>query len=123
MIIGYVEDNCAILSLTLRTQFGDIVEDFMIDTGFEGFLTLRPERIAALGIPFVQDSGIKLADESKNRTTVHRGAILWHNEESRVDIIALNSRPLAGAELLRGCQVCIDFEEGGLVTVGQSPLS
>ena len=123
MIIGYVKYNRAMLPVTVQTVLGNLVAHFVIDTGFEGFLTLRPEQIAALGLPYVGETNLTLADESGTRSNVHQAVILWHGEEIEANIIALDSRPLLGSQLLRGCQVCIDFEEGRLVTVEQNATS
>ena len=121
-MIGYVKYNRAMLPVTVQTVFGDIVGHFVIDTGFEGFLTLRPKQIAALGLPYVGETNLTLADESGARANVYKAVVLWHGEEIEANVIALDSRPLLGSQLLRGCQVCIDFEEGGLVTVEQNSL-
>jgi clan AA aspartic protease len=123
MMSGYVEDNRAILPVEMQTVLGSITGHFFIDTGFEGFLTLRPHQIAALGFTYFDETEIKLAEGTPVKTGVYNGVINWHGEGVNTFIIALDSMPLLGSEFLRGCHVCIDFEEGGLVTVEQNPLS
>ena len=56
----------SILPITLRLPGrGDLVIDFVVDTGFTGFLTLPPPAIAALGLSFLENIPANLADDSE----------------------------------------------------------
>lgn len=53
MMTGSVVDLHAVLPVTLRLPGrGDLAIDFVIDTGFTGFLTLPVAAIETLGLPF-----------------------------------------------------------------------
>ena len=57
----------AVISLSLRGPSGQTREiDAVIDTGFNGFLTLPPALVAELGLPFLSHGGATLADGSSD---------------------------------------------------------
>ena len=49
----------------------------VVDTGFEGFLTLPPTVVADLGLPYVAPIDANLADNSRIVTNVHQGVVVW----------------------------------------------
>jgi clan AA aspartic protease len=55
----------------------DMAIEFVIDTGFEGALTLPPAAIATLGLPLLTDIHAKLADKSRRKVNAHLATILW----------------------------------------------
>lgn len=91
--------------------------EFVIDTGFEGFLTLPPAAVAAMGLPYVRTLVANLADGSGTRADVHEATILWHGEVRTVDVLAIGRRPLLGTSLLDGSETSIQFTDGGLVSI------
>jgi hypothetical protein len=50
---------------------------------------------------------------------VHEALILWNDAERRVHVLATGNRPLIGTALLDGCELVVQFTEGGLVTVDE----
>jgi predicted aspartyl protease len=48
----------------------DVVIEFVIDTGFEGALTLPPDAVAALGLPYLIDIDANLADDTRTKVAV-----------------------------------------------------
>ena len=95
----------------------DMRIEFVIDTGFEGFLTLPPAAVAALGLPFVRSLIANLADGSAIRTDVHEATVRWHGGIRTVDVLSLGTRPLLGTLLLDGSEAWIQFVDGGHLTV------
>jgi len=91
--------------------------EFVIDTGFEGALTMPPEAVAALGLPFYQEMIANLADNSNIRVDVFRASILWNEEMQSVAVLATGNRPLLGTSLLVGYEVNIPFADGRTVTI------
>ncbi len=67
MIEGVVNARLeAVLSLSLLGPAGQEREvDVVVDTGFNGYLTLPPELVADLGLPVVGDAEAVLADGSE----------------------------------------------------------
>jgi clan AA aspartic protease len=95
----------------------EIEIECVIDTGFEGFLTLPPTVIAELQLPYVAPINANLADNSSIVTNVHQGTILWHGVQRVIPVLAMGRRPLIGTALLEDYHLGIDFCEGGTVLV------
>ena len=95
----------------------EIEIECVIDTGFEGFLTLPPTVVAELQLPYVAPINANLADNSRIVTNVHQGTILWNGVERVIPVLAMGRRPLIGTALLEDYHLSIDFCEGGTVLV------
>lgn len=119
-MIGRVEDLQAVLPVAFRRGVGqpDIAIDFVVDTGFTGFLTLPPAAVAALRLPLLDTIPATLANDEIVMVAVHGATVVWDGIERLVEVIATGKRPLLGTGLLAGTEVVMQFHEGGLVTVG-----
>jgi clan AA aspartic protease len=89
----------------------------VVDTGFEGFLTLPPSIVAELGLPYLININANLADNSSVETNVYLATIIWNGAERNVAVLAMGRRPLIGTALLEDYHLSIDFCEGGTVLV------
>jgi clan AA aspartic protease len=87
----------------------------VVDTGFEGFLTLPPAAVTTLGLSYVTRINANLADNSNIATDVYLATILWNGTERDVSVLAMGRRPLLGTALLKDYHLGIDFREGGIV--------
>lgn len=90
---------------------------FVVDTGFEGALTLPPAAVTALGLPFFQEMNANLANDVSIRTDVHIATILKDGQEIEVLVLAMGRRPLLGTALLADKELIVQFVENGLVTI------
>lgn len=104
------------VALRLSNQ-PDLRIEFVIDTGFEGALTLPPAAIAALGLPYIGELRANLADDSSRKTDVYSATILWEGNEIEVAVLALGKRPLLGTALLGGHHFFADFVDGGEINI------
>lgn len=95
----------------------EIEIECVVDTGFEGFLTLPPSVVTELKLPYVAPIDANLADNSRIVTNVHQGKIFWNGVERVIPILAMGRRPLIGTALLVDLHLGIDFCEGGTVLV------
>jgi len=91
----------------------------VIDTGFEGFLTLPLSVIVDLGLPYLISINANLANNSSVETDVYLATILWNSVERNVAVLAMGRRPLIGTALLENYHLSIDFCEGGTVLVDE----
>jgi clan AA aspartic protease len=91
----------------------------VVDTGFEGALTLPPDVIAALKLPYVTRISANFADDSNVMTRLHLATIVWHRVEREVIVLAMGRRPLIGTALLEDYHLSIDFCEDGSVTIDE----
>ena len=118
MITGNVQNFHALVPVTFRLAGRpDVTIEFVVDTGFVGFLTLPPAAVTALGLPFLHDTAANLADDSVVQLAIHEATIVWQGVEQRVRVLATGKRPLLGMALLDGQELVVQCTDGGLVTV------
>ena len=118
MIQGIVVGLQARIGLILRLPENlDIEIECVVDTGFEGFLTLPSPEIAKLGLHYLGQINAKLADNSDVATNVYLATILWNGVEKDVAVLGMGHRPLIGTALLEDYHLSIDFCDGGTVLV------
>ena len=116
--------NGMVTGLQARMEILLILEDHsmmgiecVIDTGFEGFLTLPLDTVQNYGLAYLGPIDASLADNSSIVTHVYEGVILWNGMERSIPILAMGSFPLIGTALLKGSHLSIDFCDAGIVTV------
>ncbi len=120
MISGIVTDRHAIIALTFLLPNGSTFPiEFVVDTGFTDYLCLPPEAVSLLGLPFIYDLPVNLADNSEVLLAVHEAIILWNGEEREIRVLATGRRPLLGTALLDEYELVVQFTEGGLVTIDE----
>lgn len=118
MITGKVVSLQMRVGVVFRLPTQQSVEiEFVVDTGFEGALTLPVEAIAALGLPFFEETSAKLADNTNVRVNLHAATILWEERELLVAVLAMGQRPLLGTALLDGFNLNTDFADNGSVVL------
>jgi len=118
MIQGNVVGLQARIGVILRLPENlDIEIDCVVDTGFEGFLTLPSAVITKLGLHYLGQINAKLADNSNVATNVYLATILWNGVEKDVAVLGMGHRPLIGTALLEDYHLSIDFCDGGTVIV------
>ena len=91
--------------------------EFLVDTGFTGYLTLPPDRISQLDLPKLGESQVVLADGVQNRIEAYAGLVSWLGENRRVPIIELDSEPLLGMAFVWGNRLTVEGWEGGIVVI------
>jgi clan AA aspartic protease len=62
-----------------------------VDTGFAGALTLPPEMVMKLDLPFVIRMNANLADDSNVMTSVYKATVMWHGREDAIAVLAMSS--------------------------------
>ena len=91
--------------------------EFVVDTGFAGFLTLPLAAVIALNLPWLRDLSANLADDSDVFVSVYLATIVWEGTERNVEVLAMGKRPLLGTLLLDGFRLDAEFNEGGPVRI------
>ncbi len=118
MISGIIKNGRATVNIIfILANQPDLAIEFVVDTGFAGFLSLPLEAVTLLGFPFVYDVYANLADNSSRILPVHETTIIWNGVERKVNVVATGRLPLLGRALLREHELVIQFTEGGLVTI------
>jgi clan AA aspartic protease len=120
VISGIVTDRHAIIALTFLLPSGSTFPiEFVVDTGFTDYLCLPPEAVTLLGLPFMYDLPVNLANNSEVLLGVHEAVVFWNGAEREIRVLATGRRPLLGTALLDEHELVIQFTEGGLVTIDE----
>ena len=93
----------------------------VVDTGYNGFLTLSPAVVAELDLPLSHVREVILADDTVAELDVHRATVLWDGEPTDIPADIAGSTPLIGMLLLEGYRLIIDVEVGGRVAIQAMP--
>jgi clan AA aspartic protease len=93
----------------------------VIDTGFNGFLSLPSTIITTLNLPWSGSDFVTLGDGSETFFDLYTAVIIWDGQYCEIDIAESETEPLLGMALLYGYRLQIDTIEGGLVTIEMLP--
>ena len=122
MITGIVNaDLDATLRLTIVGLHGKRRIRAIIDTGFDGFLSLPPDVIAELGLNWNGKSQAELADGSTSSFDTFTGIVVWDRRRTHILIDEANTTPLVGTALLWGYHLSVTFRRGEVVTLRAMP--
>ena len=108
----------AMLSLVVGNAGGQRqVINTVIDTGFNGFLTLPSAVIAALDLPWNASDIVTLGDGSETLFDLYAVTIIWDGQYRKIDVAESETEPLIGMALLYGYRLQVDAIEGGIVRI------
>lgn len=118
MISGSVTpDGDPVLRVQLEGPEGRQTVEALVDTGFNGAITLPRDRIAALGLPERSVTEVTLADGRTRDVTMYAGAVSFGGQSRNVLVAESPTTPLLGTGLLQGWSLYVEFRVGGPVTV------
>jgi clan AA aspartic protease len=123
MITGVVTaSRQAIIRLTVRgTEGQEQAIDAVIDTGFDGILTLPPALIATLGLVWRRRGRALLADGSESLFDIYETIVIWDGEPRRIAVDEADIDPLVGMSLLYGYELIVQAIQGGTVIIQPLP--
>jgi len=118
MLLGRYHDHLPRLHLDLPGNDGsEVAVEFIVDTGFDGYLTLPADVVRRLFVePFGPQTQM-LADGTQVECPVCYITLPWNEETREVEVLVLGRSPLLGTLFLEGCQLTVDMSEGGELTV------
>jgi clan AA aspartic protease len=122
MMQGRVNQRCeAVISIAVRG--GNKIEsvDAVIDTGFNGFLTLPSTIVMKLGLPWNYRDRATLGDGSETLFDVYDAEVIWNGQYREIEVNEAEIEPLLGMRMLKGYRLQVDTIEGGLVTIEMLP--
>jgi clan AA aspartic protease len=123
MMTGQVSGRRALVLVTFRLSgHPDLVIEFVVDTGFAGFLTLPLAAVLTMGLPYQHHTPAGLADDSQVQIPVYEAVIVWEGVERAVRVLAMGKRPLLGTALLDDRELRVIFREGSAVTIGEPQM-
>lgn len=123
MIRGRVSE---ILLPTVRVRVegleGRIREvETLVDTGFNGSLTLPPGLIAELLLPWRTRGSALLANGKEDQFDLYVATVRWGRFHKRILVEAVDTDPLPGMNLLAGHKLTVDAVVGGTVFIEPLP--
>ncbi len=115
---GIVSGNRVMVRVRVLDADGIYVDfDAVMDTGFSGFMTLPSQAIQSLKLSWINRTYVYLAGYRPAEVDVFAATVLWHGEPIEIEVIEMDDDPLVGMAQLRGNEVRIEVNEGGLVQI------
>lgn len=91
--------------------------DAVLDTGFNGSLTLPSRTVRSLDLPFLSTRRVTLANGTRVVLELYLATVVWHEDEREVPVLQAENGALIGMALLEGSRVTLDVVEGGGVSI------
>ena len=119
MIEGEVNAHYeAVVHLLLLDSSGQARDvEAVIDTGFNGFLTLPPALVSELGLIRLGQKSLLLANGSRDIFDTYGVTVLWDRQPRFVDADEADASPLIGMALLNNHSLYEEVEDGGRVVI------
>lgn len=112
----------ALLRVRLRGPAGlEQVVDAVLDTGFNGYLTLPDNVVSALGLGYHSQTMAMLADGSLTPLRKFEGTVEWDGVPRDIIVLEASGGALVGMSMLHGSRVMLDVVDGGPVTIAPLP--
>jgi clan AA aspartic protease len=123
MITGIVRDLEPIIPLSVCDAAGKVyTQDAIIDTGFDGWLSLPLDLIQLLNLNWKRRGRAILGDGSECVFNVYEAVIIWDGDLLTIPIDEADSEPLVGMSLMEGYQLTMQIFEGGIVELSKVNL-
>lgn len=89
----------------------------IIDTGFSGSMTLPPDLIESLRLPWRTRGSAVLANGKIDQFDIYAATVLWEGVRRKILVEAANTEPLVGMSLLRDHALEIHIKKDGLIAL------
>lgn len=113
------------LEATLRLEIlgtsGQSEEIVVIDTGYNGSLTLPRSIVTKLSLTAGAARTVILGDRSSKILNFYEAEIVWDGQKRMVPVLCVEGDPLVGTALLEGYKMEADFVMGGQVRLTAIP--
>ncbi len=110
------------MPVVLAAADGREVEiEAIIDTGFDGFLTLPANLIERLGLSLLGRVRAALGGGSELGMGGYEATVLWDGSKRNVLVLELDGNPLVGTAMLLGHRLTVDAEVDGFVGIQPLP--
>ena len=119
MITGSVNSHLeGVIRLMLRGLQGQRRRiSAVIDTGFNGALTLPLDVITQLGLTWMQTSAVVLGNGDTCDCDTYAGIVVWDRRPINIMVEEAETTPLVGMELMRGFELKLQVQRRGPVTI------
>ena len=119
MIEGVVNSSYeAIIPLSLQGPVGVPQElEAVVDTGFNGYLSVPSSLVAELGLVFSTTNSATLADGSEVSFDTYEATVQWEGQPRSIEVDEADTTPLVGMLMLDGHELTIQVRDGGGVRI------
>lgn len=108
----------AIIRISILNSTGQPYDfDAIVDTGFNGSLTLPSVTIAALGLAWRTRGSAILANGLLEECDIYSGVAVWDGQSRTILIESAETDPLIGMRLMQGYRIIIEDIDGGDVKI------
>ena len=112
----------AVLQVLIRDADGQTQEiDVILDTGFNGSLTLPSSLIEELQLPWRTRGSVTLANGAVEQVDLYAATIMWDEVPRKILVEAANITPLLGTALVDGYEILMQMIDGGLLRIRALP--
>jgi clan AA aspartic protease len=121
MITGIVNaDFEPIIPLSICGSNGKAyTQEAIVDTGFNGWLSLPSDLIAELNLEWKRRGRAVLGDGTECVFDVYEAVVVWDGNMLTIPIDEADSEPLVGMSLMEGYQLTVQVFEGGHVELSK----
>lgn len=119
MIVGTVNEALEpVIVLTVRGFNGQAIQlEAILDTGFNGHLSLLPEQAEQLGLLPTEVADSTLADGTIKTVLLYTAIVVWDGIDRLGLAVADDVTPLVGMALLEGYHLEMDAAVGGKLQI------
>lgn len=122
MMQGRVNQRCeAVISVAVKGGGKLKSIDAVIDTGFNGFLSLPIAIIMELNLLWSYRDRATLGGGSETLFDIYDAKVIWNGQYREIEVNAAETEPLLGMRMLKGYRLRVDTIEGGVVTIEVLP--
>lgn len=119
MIAGRVRGEIdAVIPITVRSRLqSSLAIDAVVDTGFDGFLSLPPNSISSLALLQTAEVFVQLANGCEDKMRGFEAEVDWDETRISIEVAEVDCEPLIGMRMMRGFRLTVDVLDNGTVTV------
>jgi clan AA aspartic protease len=104
-------------------QQTETVAQAVIDTGFNGYLTLPSQLVSLLNLPLAGSRYATLGDGSVVSLDAYYATVSWHGQNRKVLVLQGDGDALVGMSLLHGSRFSMNVVADGDVVIEELPLA
>jgi len=116
--LGSFRDGHPRITLTFPSAVGNLLIEFLVDTGFGGDLAVPQSVISRLDASFIGPRDRRLADGTPLRCAMYATTVDWNGEDRATEVLVFPCEPLLGTIFLQDYLLQVEVVEGGSVEIG-----
>ena len=124
MISGRVSAKLdPLVTIEIRDAQGGLQPvEVVVDTGFSGELALPSDLVRSLGLHYIDDIPVFLADQQQRSVRAYEGVLSWHGRHREAVVLEMGSEPLLGMALMLESILTVSCRPNGPVVIEEEEL-